>query len=474
MHGHGIRTMEVATSVSTPVVAGSGICFAVGTAPVHSVNGKVNVPIMAQNFSEAVTLGYSEDWEKYSLCEVMDSHFKLYGIGPVIFVNVLDPKKHKKVVPATEMIIKDKKVALPFEAIKDSLEVKDDAGTKTYKIGVDYEAFYDNGSLVVEVLEGSAITSQKLKVGYSAVDPSMVTDADIIGGFNVSTKETTGFELIDKVFPMFGIKPDLLICPRWSHKPEIAAVMSAKAQGINGIFKAKALIDVDTKTVKHYADVPVWKKAQNINSKSQVLCFPKGKLGNKIYHLSTQMAGLMARVDAKNGCPCESPSNKSLQINSTVLEDGTEVALDLQQANFLNASGVVTAINFVGGFVLWGNESACFPYETDVKDYFICVSRMFEWVASSVTLSYWKKLDGKFTRRLVDSIVDGLNIWLNGLTSEEKLLGGRIEFKEEENTTAALMAGKAVFHIYMTPPSPAKELEFILEYDTAYIKAALV
>ena len=93
-------------------------------------------------------------------------------------------------------------------------------------------------------------------------------------------------------------------------------------------------------------------------------------------------------------------------------------------------------------------------------------------VANTLVLSYWSKVDKKMTRRLIDSIVDSVNIWLNGLTNEEKLLGGRVEFKDEENSTTALMAGKAVFHIYMTPPSPAKELEFVLEYDAEYVSAA--
>ena len=67
----------------------------------------------------------------------------------------------------------------------------------------------------------------------------------------------------------------------------------------------------------------------------------------------------------------------------------------------------------------------------------------------------------KMTRRLIDSIVDSVNIWLNGLVAEEQLLGGRVEFREDENSTTALMAGKAVFRVFLTPPSPAKELNFV-------------
>ena len=191
--------------------------------------------------------------------------------------------------------------------------------------------------------------------------------------------------------------------------------------------------------------------------------------------MSVQMAGLMATVDTDNGgCPAESPSNKTLKIDSAVLADGTEVLLDLTQANYLNSNGVITALNFIGGFVLWGNETACYPANTDVKDYFLCVSRMFGWVSNSLVLTYWSKLEGKFNRRLIDSIVDSVNIWLNGIVAEEKLLGGRVEFNEDENPTTSLMSGKAVFHVYLTPPSPAKEIEFVLEYDTEYVSSVLL
>ena len=250
--------------------------------------------------------------------------------------------------------------------------------------------------------------------------------------------------------------------------------MAAKAANINGVFEGKALIDVDTEVVKHYADVPAWKKAQNINAKTQVLCWPLVKLGDRVFHLSVQAAGRMGLTDSDNGgCPAESPSNKLLQMDSAVLADGTVILLDLQNANYLNSNGIVTALNFIGGYVLWGNETACFPADTDVKNYFIAVSRMFGWVANSLILTYWSKVDKKMTRRLIDSIVDSVNIWLNGLVAEEQLLGGRVEFREDENSTTALMAGKAVFHVFLTPPSPAKELNFVLEYDAEYVAAAL-
>ena len=95
---------------------------------------------------------------------------------------------------------------------------------------------------------------------------------------------------------------------------------------------------------------------------------------------------------------------------------------------------------------------------------------MFSWVANSVILSVWSKVDKKLNKRLIESVTQSINIWLNGLMAEEKILGGRVEFLEEENTKMDLLTGKAKFHIYLTPSSPAKELNFVLEYDASYLE----
>lgn len=36
---------------------------------------------------------------------------------------------------------------------------------------------------------------------------------------------------------------------------------------------------------------------------------------------------------------------------------------------------------------------------------------MFGYVAQTVTLTFWGKLDSKMTRRLIDCIIDTVNIW---------------------------------------------------------------
>ena len=126
----------------------------------------------------------------------------------------------------------------------------------------------------------------------------------------------------------------------------------------------------------------------------------------------------------------------------------------------------------MGGFKCWGNYTACYPTNTDVKDYFIPVSRMFDFVANTLIVTFWDNLDVPMDRRMVDSIVDSANIWLNGLVGDGAILGGRVEMLESENPTNNLMAGIVKFHVYITPPSPAQEIDFTLEYDVSYLEEA--
>lgn len=468
---HGIETSKLRTSVSTPATVASGIHFVVGTAPVHTVDGKVNEVVLLNTYEEAAQLiGYSDDWKKYSLCEEVYTAFSLYGIAPIVVVNVLDPKKHKKSVDGEELTVTDNQITLPYETIESSIKITGKTA------GEDYGVLYSDGKCIVEFLED---TTGTMTVSHDEVDPSLVTKKEIIGGYDVSTHKSTGFELIDNVFPKYTLAPDLLLCPNWSHDSEVAAIMSAKAENINGVFDADAILDIDTteKGVTYYTDAPEFKKKKNFTKANELVCFPRLRLGETDFNYSTQLAALISQVDNTGeyggGTPCESASNKSLQADSMVLANGEEVLLDVQKANYLNDNGIITALNFYNGFVSWGNYTAAFPSSSDPVDYFYSISRMFKWVAKTVVLTYWSSIDGKMTRRLIDTILQGVNDWLNGLTSEEKILGGRVEFREDENTETALMAGKARFHVYLTPPSPMQKMEWVFEYDVSYLSALL-
>lgn len=352
--------------------------------------------------------------------------------------------------------------------------VKSQDGETTYILNADYlVAFDDNGEAVISRITTGAIpAAATLKVDYEHLDPTMVTASDIIGGVDVNTGACEGLELLNQVFPLYRLVPGMVLAPGWSHDPTVAAVMVAKAGNVNGHFKCIALTDIPTNQVTKYTDVPNWKETNNYTASRQVVCWPKVKLGEEVFHLSTQLAGIICRTDVENDdVPYASPSNKSLQANGALLTDGTEVSLGPDQAAYLNGQGIITALNFVGGWKAWGNRTGAYPVATDPKDAFLPIRRMFDWIANTLVLTFWQKVDYPINRRLIDTIVDSANIWLNGLAARGFILGGRIEFVQTENPDTDLMDGIVRFHVYITPPSPAREIDFTVEYDPQYLKS---
>jgi phage tail sheath protein FI len=471
MPNHGVNVTKRATSVSTPVVAKVGIPFVIGFAPIHSVDApaKVGVPVLCTSWDDYETkFGYSDDWQKFTLCEFAYSHFKLYGCQPVIFCNLLDPKTMKAAVPAEDIAVVGRRVELPVTAIPSTIVVKKEGGEgEAYKLDTDYTIYKSGEHFYVELdATGEHAADEKLNIAYDAIK-----DGDMTAQLVASKMDA-----IELCMSTAGIVPDLICAPGFSQVSSVAAVMATKATAINGSFPAKALIDIDSSAsgCTEYSKVAAWKTSKNLVDITEILCWPMCTLGGRKFHMSTQLAGLMAFVDAGNaGCPYESPSNKGFKIDGLCIEDGTPVTQTKAQADALNNIGVVTALNFLAsGWVAWGNYTACYPTNTDIKDFFIPVSRMFDWVSSSLIQSCWSKLDKPMNRRLIDAVMDSANIWLNGLVGAGYLLGARVEFVDAENPVSDLMSGIVRLHVYMTPPSPAQEISFILEYNADYVTSA--
>lgn len=466
---HGVYATQKATSVSTPVVAPSGIPFVIGAAPAFSAKSPSGAgePVLCTSWDEFVEkLGWSDTWEDYNLCEFAYSHFKLYGCQPAIFCNLLDAATMKTNQDAETKTVSDHKVVLPLEALVTDALIITTAGDSPSVLvkDTDYTAAYTEEGLVISLIAASSYYSAaSLSVSYDKATPASVT----------ATVVASGMENIEKCMPCAGIIPDLICAPGYSHNSGVAAVMTAKAEKLSGLFDAKALLDLDTSAVTSYSAVAAAKNNAGFTAPEQIVCWPMLSLAGKKFHMSTQLAGRMASIDAENGNPYESPSNKRFQMDKLILADGTEVVQTKAQADIVVNAGIVTALNFLSsGWVCWGNYTAAYPSNTDVKDYFIPISRMFGWVSNTMIQTFWSKLDKPLNRRLVDTILTTCNLWLNGLAGSEYVLGARCEMRDEENPITDLMAGIIRLHIYMTPPSPAQEIDFYLEYDASYVEQA--
>lgn len=480
---HGVSWADVPTSVISPVQSNVGLNVVFGAAPLHlNKNGKnfVNVPRIYNRYEDAVAeLGFSRDWNTYDICEHMDACFVEFGVFPVVYVAVNNPETGETALAPKPLTLVAGQVDSGEELIAWSIVVKDEAGTVPYVEGADYilTLSKNNTWIITRVASGdiplptSAITLEGKIPGATPL-----TASDIIGGINQSTGARTGLEVIEDVFQKTGQVPGVIICPKFSSDPMVAAAMEAKCENINGCFACTCLIDVDTVTVKTAQDVHQWKQDNNIVFNRQQCLFGKpalvGATDSKVFNFASQQGPLLQWTDAYRGggLPYHSPSNKSLRMNSLQLADGSEVNMHLLDANMLNSQGVVTALNWIGGWRSWGNRTAAFPSNTDVKDMFIPVRRMFDYIGNTVVLTIWQKVDEPGNRRLIDAIVNSLQLWLDGLSNSEALLGARIEFNQSENPTTELLNGHYVFHIFIAVPTPAEWLDFRIEYWIPYIQ----
>lgn len=126
VYSHGVEIQEQPTSLLAPIEGTAGLQVVFGTAPVNMAAdpyGVTNKPVIAYNWAEAVSkLGYSAELKEdghflYTLCASMYTSFKLVNVCPVIFVNVLDPKKHKKENAPLTVAVTDGEATVPITGI---------------------------------------------------------------------------------------------------------------------------------------------------------------------------------------------------------------------------------------------------------------------------------------------------------------------------------------------------------------------
>ena len=174
-YNHGVRVKEQATSLVAPVTGTAGLQVIIGTAPVNLAADPykaTNVPMIAYSFSEAVEqVGYSDDFKNYTLCQSMDACFRVLNVAPIILINVLDPKKHKKANEEQTVNVEKMQATVKVAGIlADTVEVK--ANEATLTAGTDYiTTFDDDGYLVITLTAGGKGASAKtLTVNSTSID----------------------------------------------------------------------------------------------------------------------------------------------------------------------------------------------------------------------------------------------------------------------------------------------------------------
>ncbi len=124
---HGVYVREQKTSVSTPVVAESGVPFVVGAAPVHSAESPAALftPVLCTDWEDAVKkLGYSDDWKTYTIWRSRCTAFRRSSVSQSSSATCLIRAPTRRPVAGAKSPFRQKQAKLPFDAILSSLVVK--------------------------------------------------------------------------------------------------------------------------------------------------------------------------------------------------------------------------------------------------------------------------------------------------------------------------------------------------------------
>jgi phage tail sheath protein FI len=470
---HGVYILESPTPLQVPVPVDSALPVAVGVAPVHRLENPaaaVNNPALIYSYGEGVAdMGYSDDWKKFPLSEFLYSQLRLHAISPLVLINVWNPISTAVNVAVTDLPIINGIATVDDAMAMISTIIVHNGASSEFTRDKDYSLRYDGDKLLITLIEGGDIpaATTTLSVSYKQAVVDGVTKSDIAGGVDPSTNKRTGLELIKEVFLSFRKITGFILCPGWSHDPEIYALMCSKAKNLGYGFTCITLADLPTLgQYANYRNMPKWKNDNSYVDPFSFLTWPCVAIGDKIFHGSTRMAGMFGEVDNRNGgLPYEQASNKTLSMTHMCDEDGNVIPmLDEEQANYLNENGIGSWINF-DGWRAWGVETAAFPGNTDIKDFERSVRRMFSYVQNVVNRTMRQNVDKPITRLLIDRVLLTGNEYLNTLQARNAIIGGWVEFLRADNNNQSIMSGLMYFRVHLTPPNAAKALVYDFMYN---------
>lgn len=488
---------EFAKSIAGAATQAATIPVYVGTAPVNLIRGyadgkAINTPVLLRTFDGAAqSVGYSADWASFTLGEAVKAHFDnpAGNVGPIVVVNVLDPVKHKKVGEATtsQLTFANGRATIESDTIiLDTLVLAEKVE------GVDFSVDYDfeNGIVIIDSI-GEKLTDS-IQATYSEVDPSLVTEEDIIGGVTAGG-EYSGLGAVALVYPELGLIPNIIAAPGWSDEPAVYNAMIGAGTKINGHWDAFVVADIPLKNstakagratvgesklgdgdpVDTISAAIEWAEENGYNSERSKVCWPQavGTDGN-IYRLSTLTVWKMQAVDAsRDGIPMETPSNKAVPITRQYFgEDSKNRGFDQQQGNELNAAGISTAVFWGGQWVLWGGHTAAYKFGkvTDNRVIFDNSIRMMMHITNSFQEEHAITIDQPMTKALADTIRNREQEKADALAAVGALIGApEVRFDEDANSTAELVEGNFVWDFSATPTPQFKSGTLRVAYTDA-------
>ena len=456
-----------------------GAIVYVGTAPVHNVEGganNVNKPIVVNNIAEARKyFGYSDEWDKYTLCEAMHVHLENKGVGPLVFINVLNPATHKASESGTvSKTPENGRVTIPAaqDIILDSVVVK--SGNTAKIKGTDYAIAYnvEKKTITISELTAGALGTSALTITYNTVDASAVTAADVIGASD-GLGLNTGIFAIKNVYQLTGYIPAYLAAPGFSSVPAVHAAMYQNSVKVNGHWDVYMFVDlpiVNGETPLTLDTAKTYKNGNGYTKENETVFFPLAQgTDGKIYHLSVlAAANFQELLLAQDGIPYKTASNTdcSLIENLYLGASNTGRIYDDSIINEkLNKNGIASAAYVGGRWAIWGCHSADYDQENGDQINVAETNRMMlYYISNDFQHRRTPDVDKPMTANDLQTIIAEEQTRVDALLNIGALTRGVVTLNADAQAKSDIMNGDYSFLFDITTTPLAKSLTAIVNW----------
>ena len=346
----------------------------------------------------------------------------------------------------------------------------------------------ENGKVTVpfhhdQILRGSAV-----RLSYSFVDPTKVTEEDIIGAIE-GDGTLTGLKVLEASPSTVNVmlKPRILIAPRFTQEVEnvnvvnpVTAALESACMRLNG----RCIVDADPEATFEQA----YAYAQTLNvedSRVGHLAFPyimwKDPDAPGLYArpMSALLAGRMAATDREAGGEHVSISNKPVRgvkglsrpIDYAVTRFGPTSGEST--ANTLNAVGITTVI-FENGPRIWGNRQPNMD--------FLCTMRTFDMIVEAIAVAQLWAVDMPVNSpAFLEQIEDQVRAYLRSKEARGHIVKNPDPAKMADvwidpalNPVSELEQGRLRFGFRANAAPPLERLRIDAYMTNAYLSSIIV
>lgn len=466
---HGIETFELIKGPRPVRVVRTAVIAIVGCAP------KGPRQELVQVVSPADASQFGSEVPNFNIPEALRIIRNVYGVAPILVVNVYDPTTHNVNVSLEARTVgAGGKFKLAHSPMTAPVIATTGGSPTTLVAGTDYTVDdFGNVQILTRTTypDGTALTAT-----YQRFDPTLVTASHIVG--TISGQTRTGFKLVETAYTKFGYKAKILISPRYSTLSAVQVEMRSLANKLRAVYYLDAPIGTTVSTATSSRG-PSGTIGWNLSEKRCVLLYPHAKVSDpytgsttkKLVPFSALKAGLRAKTDNDLGYWYSDSNKEILGAEGFEFDVTADLTDPTTETNLLNDAGITTYfVSFGTGYRCWGNRSSAYPGIT-TPDQFEAVRRTADIIYESLEFALMPFLDLPITPALIDEIKESCNAFINTLIGRGALLpGSRCYFDIAKNPETEVAQGRLLFNIDMLPPIMLERLTIEAALDIGLLK----